>query len=265
MKIGVSTASFFPNYFTEDCFGLIKEIGADICEVFLSSFCEYEEDFTAKLIANKTVDVHSVHGMSNQYEPEIINRNSRVFADSKALFTKVCNVGQALGAKYYTFHGPNLLKRIKYSFDFPFIAERLNVLRNIAKERGLELCYENVHWAYFNSPEYILELKKHIPDISTCFDNKQAMQSKICYKEFINAMSDSIKTIHLCDYTTDGELKIPSEGDFDFTEMFTILKDKNINANCLMEIYSKNYTSLAQVKKAYEYLLNCYEKAKISI
>lgn len=36
MKLGMSTACFYPDILTEDTISIIKQVGFDICEVFLN-------------------------------------------------------------------------------------------------------------------------------------------------------------------------------------------------------------------------------------
>ena len=39
MKIGISTASYFPKLYTEQTIEHIAALGADVCEVFFASRC----------------------------------------------------------------------------------------------------------------------------------------------------------------------------------------------------------------------------------
>lgn len=45
MKIGLSSACFYPDVLTEDSIKLIKDIGFTSGEIFLNSNSEYEEEF----------------------------------------------------------------------------------------------------------------------------------------------------------------------------------------------------------------------------
>ena len=49
MKVGISTACFYPDVNTEDTLDIIKDYGFDICEVFLEAQCEMEEKYCEKL------------------------------------------------------------------------------------------------------------------------------------------------------------------------------------------------------------------------
>ena len=45
MKVGISTATFFTRVLTEDSFSVIRRLGADCAEVFLTTWYEYEPSF----------------------------------------------------------------------------------------------------------------------------------------------------------------------------------------------------------------------------
>ena len=45
MEIGISTASLFGRYYNEDALPILDEIDARVVEVFLETYCEYEESF----------------------------------------------------------------------------------------------------------------------------------------------------------------------------------------------------------------------------
>ena len=50
MKVGISTATFFTKVLTEDSFSVIKRLGADTCEVFLTTFYEYKDAFAPSIL-----------------------------------------------------------------------------------------------------------------------------------------------------------------------------------------------------------------------
>ena len=49
MKIGISTAALFPEKHTEDAARIIKSLGAEVAEVFFSTFYEYRPEFSKEL------------------------------------------------------------------------------------------------------------------------------------------------------------------------------------------------------------------------
>lgn len=270
MKIGVSTATYFSRLYTEETLERIVKLGADVCEVFFASRCEYTPEF-AQILNAKLQDarkigplsVHSIHALTNQFEPELFSVNDRAYKDALETFESVLKVGEAIGAKHYTFHGATILKKaVRYNFDFDKISSRVNTLIDIASVHGIDFCYENVHWAYFSNPGYFATLKKLCPKLSCTLDIKQAMQSEIDYTEYLDVMADRLSTVHLCDYKKDGSLAIPGRGDFDFVTFFKRLKAVGYDGVCLMELYAKDYKDDEDLKRSYDYLLDCLERAK---
>ena len=269
MKIGVSTATYFSRFYTEDALERIARLGADVCEVFFASRCEYTAAFAEVLRARledarriAPLNVHSIHALTNQFEPELFSVNDRAYSDALETFESVLKVGEAIGAKHYTFHGAAMLKKaVRYNFDFAKISSRVDRLIDMAGAHGIDFCYENVHWTYFSTPEYFAKLKELCPRLSCTLDIKQAMQSGIDYKKYLEVMADRLATVHLCDYTEDGALAIPGRGDFDFVTFFKRLKDVGYDGVCLMEVYAKDYKDDGDLKEAYCYLLECLDKA----
>lgn len=270
MKIGISTASYFTKTYTEQALVPIAQLGAEVCEVFFATHCEYTKKF-GRIIKNQLkiarqyspLQVHSVHALTNQFEPELFSVNDRAYNDAIKVFEKVLAVGKQIGAKHYTFHGATMLKRaVKYSFNYDNIQNKVNILCKLASKYGIKFCYENVHWAYFNCPQYFQDIKDKCPDLGAVLDVKQAMQSEIDYIEYLKVMGDRLRTVHLCDYDSDGNVELPGRGTFDFVTLFKRLNDMNFVGNCLMEVYAKNYKDYGELKQSYLYLLDCYDRSK---
>ena len=45
MEIGISTATLFKRQDNEDALVTLNDIDARVCEIFLASYCEYNEEF----------------------------------------------------------------------------------------------------------------------------------------------------------------------------------------------------------------------------
>lgn len=262
MKIGISTASFFTKVPTELCFDYIKAFGAPVSEVFLSSFCEYSGELADKIVANCAVDVHSVHTLTNQFEPELFSQNPRASGDSLDIFKKVLGTAQRLGAKYYTFHGATRLKKIPYNFDYNRLGRVVNSLIDVASEHNIELSYETVHWAYFSEPQYYANLKQQCPSLKATIDVKQIMQAGGDYRDFLSVVGEDLTTVHLCDYDRERRLYLPGRGEFDFVELFQRLADGGFDGSCIMEVYPQCYSDFDELKQSYLYLLECNDKVR---
>ena len=94
MTTGISTASLFGRYNTEDTFSILRDMGVKVAEVCLSTFSEYEPAFAQRLTALKgDLQIHSVHALTTQFEPQLFNVSARVRADAEAIFRKVLSCG----------------------------------------------------------------------------------------------------------------------------------------------------------------------------
>lgn len=269
MELGISTASYFTRCYTEEALVPIAKLGASVCEVFLATHCEYTKEFADILLAEmkKANDVnpfrvHSVHALTNQFEPELFSRNDRAYSDALITFENVLKVAQNIGATHYTFHGATMLKKaIKYNFDFEHISNRVNRLVEIAKSYGVNFCYENVHWTYFSHPSYFATLRDMCPNLGCTFDIKQARQSGADYLEYLDVMKGRLQTVHLCDYNEEGKTEIPGRGKFDFVTFFKRLRDIGYDGVCLLEVYAKDYKNEEDLKQSYEFLKDCLARS----
>ncbi len=270
MKLGMSSASFFPNLHTEDTLEEIASLGIDTCEVFFETRSQYCEEY-ANIMKDKLkraneihkLEIHSAHSMTNQFEPDLFSQGERARADGEEIYRNFLATCKSLGIKYQTFHGATILKRaVKYTHDYEKLSKRVNYLVDLAKSYGVKLCYENVHWTYFHEPEYFEKLKPYCPELGSVLDIKQAMQSGIDYKDYLKVMGNTLETVHLCDYNIDGTTAIPGKGSFDFVELFKRLQDIGYDGPCLLEVYSKNYKDIDELKESYNYLEVCLDKSK---
>ena len=238
MQIGISTASLFGRKDTEQALDFFNKTGVGTAEVFLESFCEYNQAF-GKLLADKkgNVKVHSIHTLTTQFEPTLYSLNQKAQKDSFTLLDGTLACAKELGAKYYTFHGVARLKRTPFTINFDRVGEiTQNVIDRCAKY-GVTLAYENVHWCYYNYVGFFTELKKRVKGLKGTLDIKQARQSDIDYKHFLSEMGEDLVTVHLSDVDSSGKMCLPGKGVFDFEQLFKMLSDVGFNGACLIEAY----------------------------
>lgn len=276
MKIGLSTATFFGKILTEDALDYIKLLNIDIAEVFLTTFSEYEKEFTLQLSQRLNgVEVYSIHSLNNHYEPELFNRVDRTRHDGEKLFDKVIYGGNVLGASYYTFHGPSRLKVTEYNLDYKRIGARVEELCKRAAEYNIKISYENVSWAFYNSPGFFRKIKNYAPSLYGTLDIKQAMQayrhlnslsSNVALTErdkidlenytfqYIDDMSNSLSNVHLSDYDEYGKLCAPGQGIFNYDNLIDKLDKSAYKGPLMIELYSRDYESFNEIKDSIEYL-----------
>ena len=246
MQIGISTASLFKRYQTVDGLKRLKECGVQNVEVFFESFCEYNKKFGKKLAKIKgDVNVHSVHTLTTQFEPQLYTENSVAQKDAFEILEGMLKGAKALGAKYYTFHGPARIKRTPFKINFDRVGEITKRVCDVCSRYNVTLAYENVHWCYYNYVGFFSELKKHVPTLKGTLDIKQARQSGIDVYDLINEMGKDIVTVHLSDVDKDGKMCLPlaERGTIDFEKLFRALKDVGFDGTMLIEAYYGDYDS----------------------
>ncbi len=260
MKAGISTASLFLRLNNEDAVPLFAEWGVETSEVFLTSFSEYSPAFAKKLAGKKgSLSVHSVHVLNTQFEPQLYAEHPRVRADAFKWLGKAMLSAQVLSATHYTFHG---IARIKRSFreDIARTAALTEEISSYCEKFGVQLCYENVEWAFFNRPELFAALKSACPNLGGVLDIKQAKLSGYPWQDYLKAMGQSLTHVHVSDRTTSGELCLPGKGSFDFDELFRALKGEGFDGAVILENYARDYSELKELKEAYLFLKEKVEK-----
>lgn len=260
MQVGISTASLFRRFFTEDAIAKLNELGVQTTEVFFESYCEYNKEFGQLLKKVKgDIAVHSIHTLTTQFEPTLYSVNQRAREDSFKLLDGVLSAGEQVNAKYYTFHGGARIKRTPMVINFERVGKITNEIIERCKLHNMLLAYENVHWAYYNYIGFFNELKKYSPQIKGVLDIKQARQSGVDYREFIKEMNSDIVTVHLSDIKESGKMCLPGKGTINFDETFSMLNDVGFDGAMLIEVYENDFESLEELVESYNYLK---EKAK---
>ncbi len=255
MKVGISSASLFGRFHTEDAVQKLNELKVDTTEVFFETFSEYTKKFGKKIKKMKgDIDVHSIHTLTTQFEPTLYSQNDRAQKESFDLLEGTLSAGEIIGAKYYTFHGVARVKRVPMTIDFDRVGRITNDIITSCKKHDMALAYENVHWAYYNYIGFFSELKKRCPDLKGTFDLKQARQSNINYREFIDEMKGDIVTAHLSDVKEDGKMCLPGKGTVDFDEMFSRLRDVGFDGALILEVYKNDFERLEELMESYYYI-----------
>ena len=262
MKLGVSTACFYGDIEVEDTITLFNDVGIKHAEVFLNCPLEYKSEFIDELKKRKgALKIHSIHAHTSSFEPELFSAHNRTRVDAEETFRAVCKAGFKLGAKYYTFHGPFLKVGRELDLNFDRFSARVNELCEIASSYGIYIAYENVNWAYGCKPEFFTELLSRCPLLKTTLDIKQALISNIDPVRFLEAMGDSLVTVHLCDI--DKALQnpmLPFKGRYNFEKFFKELKRvAKQEPTLLLEVYRGNFENIDELKECYDKMQNLIE------
>lgn len=255
MKTGISTASLFPRYNSEDAIAKLIELGAENTELFYSTFYEYRPEFSAKLAAAaKGLDVHSVHTVTANFEPQLFSPSFRVQGDGYYWCDQVLRSAQLLGCRNYTFHGFHRLKNSSRGDDYDGYAAVFERAIEFFSRYGVRLCLENVAWCAYNRPGFFKQIKARCPDLLGVFDIKQARNSGYPYQMYIEEMAGAISHVHLSDISNEGKMCLPGRGVYDFEEIVKRLRGAGFDGCALVEVYGGDYGELGELKDSLDYL-----------
>lgn len=258
MRVGVSTASLFLRCDNEDAVQTLDGLGVQTAEVFLTSFGEYKPSFAELLKERKGgLDIHSVHILNTQLEPQLFNRHPRVERDSYEILDGVMRSAQILGAKYYTFHGGARFKKASRdpkNDNFARLGECMAKIFDFCLGYGVTLCLENVEWSTYNRPEVFSRIREYVPQLKGVLDVKQARLAGHGYLPYLQEMGENISTVHVSDVRENGKMCLPGQGIFDFETLIRRLVDVGYDGPLLIEAYKDDYGELIELKRACEYL-----------
>lgn len=261
MKIGISTASLFGRYNTEDALKFLSDNKIETAEVFLESYCEYNKGFGALLKGRKgQTEVHSAHVLTTQFEPQLYSVNERAKNDSFEILKGAMDCAKEVGAKYYTFHGGARFKKTPLVINYDRVGEITQNIIDVISEYGIQLAYENVHWGYYNYIGFFSEIKKRTKGLKGTLDIKQARQSGIFYGDYLEEMGNDLVTVHLSDVKEDGKMCLPGKGLTDFNELFSRLKDVGFDGSMLIEAYKSDFDSERELFESIEFLSELKDK-----
>ena len=255
MEVGISTASLFEREKTEGALLKLNNLGVKVCEVFLESYCEYTKKFGKILKKNKgEIDIHSVHTLTTQFEPQLYSVNERAKADSFKFLEETMKVAKLIGAKNYTFHGGARFKKTPFNINYDRVGGITKDITEVCASYGVNLAYENVHWGYYNYVGFFSEIKKRAPLLKGTLDIKQARQSDLFYGDLIKEMGENIITVHLSDVNEQGKMCLPGQGTTDFNDVFNRLKDVGFNGAMLLEVYKNDYETYEELISSLEFV-----------
>ncbi len=240
MQFGVSTAAYYGRMETEEAAAEIAALQPDCCEVFLQTFCEYSKEFAGRVLENlEGLPCTSVHPQGTQFENGFFSRSARQREDALNQYRRVLDAAAELGAARYVYHG-RYTPRLK---PLPFMPEQnAEVLCRMAEEsacRGIAIAWENVFWCQLTTPERVRKIRSLLPQVCFTLDIKQAMRAHADPMEFIPAMGDALRNVHLCDWNKSGELCLPGEGCFEFRLFFRKLLEAGYEGPVILEPYTE--------------------------
>ncbi len=256
MRFGMSTACFFPDLYVEDAIDAIGGMNIDTIEVFFSCLGEYRSAFVSELKRRaqaQGICVYSVHAFSLQFEPQLFTYHLRARQEAEGIYRQVLEACAALGARVYVFHGPVRLKRVPgCDIDYDYVAARTGEIADIAAEYGVKIAWENVHYCWYERPEFAREMlrRANTDNLYFTLDIKQAAQAGFEPADYIRGTAGRLVNVHLCDFVRvpGGALpRLPFEGELDIAALKAALAGAGYDAGVILEVYHHNYQDNAQL------------------
>lgn len=259
MKIGISTATLFPDKHTEEAAQIIKSLGAETAEVFFSTFYEYRPEFS-KALAPKIagLNVNSVHTVPLNFEGNLFNSTRRVRGDGFYWLDQIARSAKLLGCENYTFHG--FMRAGNSADDFAYIGDRIAEAHAFLAGYGVSLCLENTAYYAFNRPEFFRKVKERCPDLYGVFDLKQARRSGYPWQMYLAEMQGALAYVHLSDMDENGKMCLPGKGVYNFEEIFKRLKGAGFDGNVLIENYRGDYGDFTELRQSVDFLKEIADK-----
>lgn len=261
MIIGMSTACFFPNVYTEQTIELMAKMGVRHVEVFFCCLSEYKKSFVKELkkrLLDHGMEVYSIHALSLQFEPQLFSRHQRARQDSLCIYKQVLEASAELGAGVYVFHGPsNVKKARRFTVDYEYTAEYTDPIAEQAKGYGIKLAWENVHWCWYADPDFPAGLMPLLTTDNLYFtlDVKQAVQAGHDPWEYVTAAKGRLVNVHICDVEHSEESgvipRLPFQGCLDFNKLRQSLDRSHYDRGLILEVYSQNYSDYSQLQSCY--------------
>ncbi|WFF72051.1 sugar phosphate isomerase/epimerase [Proteiniclasticum sp. QWL-01] len=249
MKIGLSTANYFPEMNTEDMIDHYGALGIDSVEIFLNTYSEMEEGFIAMLrdrCDRYGITVNSVHVMSMIMEPCLFDLLPRRRQDFLKLFRNTLRCVRGLGSDIYTFHGvPRNMADPRY---YDHLAGCYDELYELSGEAGVRLAQENVAYLASGDPAFLREMKSRMKQrMLHTFDIKQAIRARVNPYDFLEVLGEDLINVHLNDHNATDNCLLPGRGTFDFSAFFRHLQAMGYAGNGILELYRQNFKDEADL------------------
>lgn len=255
MNIGLSSAAFYGRLETEEAAAHLHALNVGLCEVFLETPSEYSRSFGETVARNlQGVKCVSVHAKGTQFEQDLFGRSHRQVEDAMGTFAGVCDAGQAMGARYYVFHGPWVVHQDMQPGDIHALPERFGRMQAIAAERGLEVLWENVSWCTLRRPEHVRQLKALLPGLHFVLDTKQAFRSGVDWRTLVQAMGEDIRHVHVLDWDEQGRVRLPGAGVVDWGAFIQALREVRYDGAVILEPYQHLSEDEAALRRSLDWL-----------
>lgn len=261
MNIGASSACFYPLE-TEKAFQKICEMGFSHSEIFFNSTSELNAEFIREIKKIKdcygvtVTSLHPYRSFSEGYD--FFSKYKRRFYDATEDYKRFFSAAAELGARYIVMHG----SKGKSEIPLGEYAERFGELNRIAQTFDCYVTHENVVDFVSATPDFMKFMKSSLGEqFKAVLDVKQARRAGYSPMEFIDILGNNIVHVHLSDYDESHDCIAPSEkGSFDFSALFTALRDTGYKGDGIVELYSNGYKDADEILYGAKYLRDIADK-----
>ncbi len=260
MKIGVSTASYYPLE-TEVALEEIGKAGIKTTEIFFNAESELKESFADILSDIKNhygMEIVAVHPTMSLAESFMIFSNyQRRFDESLKKFQRYSEVAALLGAKYIILHGgkPNgILSDEEY-------CERYMALKEVTRKNGVTILQENVAKYRAGDIDFMRAMRDILgSEAEFCVDIKQAVRSGYSPIELTDEFIDNIHHLHISDHSVSSDCMLPFNGNFDFKSFFERIIHDGYKGAAVIEVYNNAYRDYEEITESYKKVYNIFQK-----
>lgn len=262
MELGMSTACFFGRLLNEEALREIGSMGIHLAEVFFAGQSEYKPSFLHELrqiARGEGIHIESVHAFGTQFEPQLFSVHPRQRWEARETLYQVLEAAEFLGADTYVFHGPPHLKVARrLEIDYASAGRVVSEIADLAAGYGVRLCYETVHWCWYQSPDFAPRLLEHTTSDNLFFtlDMKQAAQSGYETNEYIDKMDGRLAHVHVCDFRIDPDRGtvpcMPMKGQADWDGLRDKLHEVDFSGDLMLEVYTRDYDTREELWDSYE-------------
>ncbi len=254
MKVGISTASFYPLE-TEEALALIAKQDVPCCEIFFNAESELKDSFIeilSEIASKSSLAITAIHPRLSFGEPySVFSEYMRRFRESVREFDRYGKIAAELGAKYINLHGD----RPNGKLSVEEYCERFSILSDTVARYGVTLCQENVNGYRSADPEFLSDMVRILGDkLSFTLDIKQCIRAGYTPYEIAKAMNYQIRHLHFSDHSTAGDCLLPLAGGFDFKGFTDFLISKGYKGDCVIEVYENAYKDYSEIFESHQKL-----------
>lgn len=260
MIAGVSTACLYPRLLEESLYDLAVN-GVNCVEIFINTDCELSKRFVGEMkstLDRFEVSVASLHPYTCGLEPIMFfSPYERRVGDMIEYYKRYFEAMQMLGAQYFVLHGCRGFRLDSNEFYF----ERYKRIVDAAKEFGITVCQENVHLCVSGSLKFLKEMSAALgDDASFVLDTKQCIRCGENPFDYVNAIGDKVKHVHISDNSEKGDCLLMGRGRFDYRGFLAQLKNKGFDGAVVLELYRSNFNSISDLISSYNIIENAISR-----